>query len=328
MSDFNQGDDGENVVEVAEVFGIGEVLGADDAPAADDPPAPAEPEAPAAEAKPGGEGEVPPSPPEPAPAPPPAEAKPSAPPAPSAAPKDGAAPTPPAPPVAPSADALRMQSLEAQVEALQTQLAAASKKPEGSEPAPTDGSDKKAEKPLYSLGIPKQLSEAIFGEDPAKAEGAMHLLVNALATTIHTRVLEAVKAEFQKLADARQSAEAETDAEAQVRAAREDYFKAFPEHNDPLIHPLLNKLAGQMAAEFPGLRWSEDYRNALGARVKGALAKLGVKPAETPAEPAPPAAPPTPPRRPASFLPTGPRDENLPNFGNEGDLIADTFGFG
>ena len=58
--------------------------------------------------------------------------------------------------------------------------------------------------------------------------------------------------------------------EATIGEYRKQYFDAYPTHNDPIIQPIIQQQAAQMAQEFPHLPWNKDYVAALGTRVNAA----------------------------------------------------------
>ena len=176
--------------DVMDVFQLAPISGAP-AEAAPEAPAPAAPSppppgpAPVAPPPPGeGAGPVPPAPAAPAPAsPPPPGLEAPAP----------AAPTPPPPPVVDEA-ALRTASLEAQNLALQAEIdrirgaTPATPAPPGPPQPGQPGADGQPEEVRYALSIPDPLFDAIMSEDPAQNRQGMTILVNSLATNIHTRL--------------------------------------------------------------------------------------------------------------------------------------------
>lgn len=245
---------------------------------------------------------------------------------PAAAPAAGAAEATtsaaPAEPPKPDEQALKLQSLEATVEALQAELASARANPaapsqQQAEPQAA-GESAGQELPRYQLTLPQQVAEAIFDEDPTKAAAGITSMMNSLATIIHHNC----RVEFNaRLAQMEAQREAAVSAQAQtqtVEAGREQYYTAFPAHKNELILPLIQAEARQMAVEFPNLKWDENYINALGSRVNNRIAALTGA-----AQPTPPVV--VPPQAPAASLPTGTRGET-PGTPLEGaDLIADTF---
>lgn len=226
-------------------------------------------------------------------------------------------------PPKPDEQALKLQSLEATVEALQAELASARANPaqggdqQQAEPAAA-GESAGQELPRYQLTLPQQVAEAIFYEDPTKAAAGITSMMNSLATIIHHNC----RVEFNaRLAQMEAQREAAVSAQAQtqtVETGRKQYYAAFPAHDNELILPLIQAEARQMAVEFPNLKWDENYINALGSRVNNRIAALTGAAQPTPAVVVPPQAP-------AASLPSGTRGET-PGTPLEGaDLIADTF---
>jgi hypothetical protein len=165
--------------------------------------------------------------------------------------------------------------------------------------------------------------DALLSEEPEHNAAAIQHIMNAVATIVHTRVMGLVDQRFQAETTARQSATTVEERSRQMTEAKEEYFKAFPGHREPLMQPIIASEAGQMAAQYPNLSWGPDYINALGARVNAAVAKLRGEPAQEPTTPTPA---PAPAPKPAAGLPSGTRTAPVPGSELEGsDLIEDTF---
>lgn len=239
----------------------------------------------------------------------------------------GATPTPapaaatPAPaPV--SAEALRIQSLEAQLEGLQAALQQARANPPaaGAQPpsGPGGGSGPADDLPRYNLNLPQPVAAAIMSDDESQAIAGITHMMNSLATIVHHNVRLEMSQRFGQLFQAARDQDSQSQTATAIEQAREDYYKAFPAHKDPLILPLIQSETMQMAAEFPGLGWNEQYRNALGTRVEARLNQLRGGPAGSNGGTPPPA-------QPAASLPSGPRSESQAGELTGSDLIMDTF---
>lgn len=322
--------------DVAELFGIGERTaepavqagGGADAPASNTPAEPA-----------GETGSAPSSPAEPpaapaapaaAPATPaastPAEPTAPAPTAPPAAAPPNAAPSA-QPPVAPTAEALKVQSLEATVEGLQAEIARLRASPVAA-PAQAAGNatgengEAPEALPQYRLSLPQQVATAIQSDDPAQQIAGINHMMNSLATIVHANVRKEVQETIQQALSSVSQSDAEAARAQQISSGQEQYYAAFPDHKNPLILPLIQAEARDMVAQFPNLQWGADYIAALGQRVNERVAKLtgGGQPAaqSTPVN-APPAAP-------AASIPSGTRGEvqGRAELGGS-DLIEDTF---
>lgn len=307
--------------EVFETLGIGEVEPEDNSD-----PTPNEPAvAPAAQA---GDGVATPSPsPEPAAVetPTPAAAEPAQAPASEAPASPSPAPATPAVAPAVDEDALRRASLEATNDALRRELEELRATPQASQPAATETGQPQEQLVRYGLTLPKPVTDALLSDDPQQNVTAINQIVNDLGTIVHNSVLKQVRAEvgeaFRQLHATGTQAQSETTRETAIADGRKEYFKAFPAHENELILPLIQTESRKMAAEFPGLKWSPDYVNALGTRVNRALATLRGDPA-----PVEPTAQPQPASRPAVMMPSGQRSAPAPGGEMEqGDLIADTF---
>jgi len=269
-------------------------------------------------------------------------AEPAAPAAPAAAAPPAAAPALPGiqEPAAPAAavpaapDALKLASLEATVQALQAQLAqrAAPAAPAAEVPA---APLVKPEEVNYGLTIPNEVLTAVFSEDQAQAAAGMTHLVNSLANIVHRNVLTAARRDLHSMRTEIQNESSYSVQEQARRDAQQQYYTAFPTHDNPNIKILVAAEAQKLGAEHPNLQWGPDFMNALGARVNNVLTSLGANPAVAPQSPAPaasaqglsPTAPVQPPPKPASFMPQAPSG-GIPAFEAGQDLIADTFSFG
>lgn len=222
------------------------------------------------------------------------------------------------PPVAPvDAEKLRLQSLEAQVEALQAELGRARANPPaqpGATPA-GGGTAQPDDLPRYALSLPPQVLAALTSDDEQQFSAGVTTMLNSLATIVHHNVRLEMRQAFAGLMNSAREQDSQTQTATAVQSAREDYYKAFPAHKDPLILPLIQAESQAMSAQFPNLAWSDDFRNALGQRVEARLAQLrgqgnGGQP----------------PAAPAASIPAGPRpNESLGGELTGGDLIADTF---
>lgn len=255
---------------------------------------------------------------------PPAAAEPAPPAAPATPPP--AAPAPPAaptPPVAPTEQQLREASLTAEVDALKRELETLKSKPvEGTQPLAAETGAPELKR--YNLSLPETIQKGLLSEDPQENLTAIQTLVNDLGTIVHATVMAEVKSSIQTmLSGAATGAAVERDQQA-LETARQQYFAAFPDHSDALIQPIIQSESAKMAAEFPGLKWGDQFIAALGARVNGAIAQLrGQSVNPTPPEPPVPAA--IPPRKPAAMMPTGNRGGAPGSEPDGSDLIVDTF---
>lgn len=246
-------------------------------------------------------------------------------------PQPQAAPTAPAPqpaePTPPADDKLRTASLEAQVEALQRALQQQQANPQqGQQPQAVESGQQPV--PIaptrYGLTLPQPVQEALLSEDPQKNVQAITAIMNDLGTIVHNNVAMQLRGEVSKMFQSLVYAASEGE-QMQVRAtgresAQKQYYDAFPSHKNPTVLPLIQAESQKMAAEFPGLSWSQDYVNALGARVEATIRQLsGQPPIQQGQQPAP---------RPAPGLPSGQRApvQFGDNAAGGSDLIEDTLG--
>lgn len=242
------------------------------------------------------DGEAPPVPSAPAAGEDQAAAQPAQAPDPNAAPA-GASPTPQpeqpaAQPPAPSAattPAAASPTPEAEVQTLRAQLQAALQLLQGKEggaPAPASQSAGQPAAPTpegpsvdelqtYNIDIPQDVTNALFGDDPNQAAMAMRHLTNSLGRIVHQRVVQHVEHILgERLSSfSHQQTQAE-----QQRKIWEDYYAAFPDHNDQLTTLVVSQEAMEMWKADPTLIWNANTRDALGARVNAKLGRAALAP--------------------------------------------------
>lgn len=196
-----------------------------------------------------------------------------APAAPPAAPVDGQAQAPSSDPTVQALTA-QVQALTAHIAQLQSQLS----QPQGAgTPTPQAGPGAQPqEDPLltqnpladYRLAIPDDVANAVFNEDPQIARQGMTHLVNSLARMVHDRVIRHADQVVQQRIT---SYGTQAQLSQQQEQMRQQYYTAFPQHNDPGIQFIVAQEAQQMWAANPNLQWDTNAMNALGARVNARL---------------------------------------------------------
>lgn len=249
----------------------------------------------------------------------PAQQQPAAPAAPSATP----APTQAAAPQ-PSVEALtaQVQALIAHTTELQRRLAegAGTTAPQ---PGPGEQQGQQPADPYmdYRLAIPDDVANAIFNEDPQIAKQGISHLINSLGRIVHERVLRSVNEHV--LPQRLQEFQGNLTLTQQQEQMRQEYYRDFPQHNDPGIKLIVAQEAQAMWAVNPTLQWDENARRALGARVNARLGQPVVTAAlgqqqqqDPPANPAP---------RPAAQM--GASTRPAQTF-DEGNFIMDTLSAG
>jgi hypothetical protein len=226
---------------------------------------------------------------------------------------------------------MELTSLKAQVaqllEKLNTPAAPAGtqgQQPQTGAVPPGQGSDSRPDPSSYSLSIPDQLTTMLFGEDAGQSKMALEHIINASLSIVHQRVREDFRTELATVQAARSQTEAAQATEVATTQAREQYFTAFPQHNNATVMPLLAQESAALAAQFPNHPWDANFVNALGARVNAKLLELqtqlgGVAPAAPSPALVPAAAP-------AAFTPMAPRAA-VPTAQTEQDTMLDTFSF-
>jgi hypothetical protein len=209
-------------------------------------------------------------------------------------PGQGGEPSPSAPAPAARPDpemGLRLQNLEAQNAALQSQirqlLDRGSTGQQGGQPDPSKPADTPADpaKEIIQLAAPADVVKAILGDDfDANQQAGINHLISATATAVYRRAMQDVSA----LVDNRlQSYQGQNEQQAAIQKMRDDYYGKFPDHTNPLFEPLIQSEYQALHASMPGLIWNEQTRDALGARVTSKLKELGFAVGMTPAAPAP-----------------------------------------
>lgn len=206
-----------------------------------------------------------------------------------------------------------LAALRSQVEALTAAIKGA--QPQPSHEAANKDKDTPAQPQVVPIPVqlPQQLLQDIFGEDPAKAFEGMNALVSNLATGLNHRFTMMLRESESRMDQRFAGQEQASTQRANERTAAEhraNYFKAFPDHNKPVIHPLVAQAAAELAAADPNRAWDEDFQNSVGARVNEMLMEIGGK------QPAP--------ARPAPMLP----ESNRSVADTSPDIISETFGFG
>jgi hypothetical protein len=305
--------------EIADIFGLGEEAGptpnssegvsdggastSGATPAAEGGQGQAQPATPAtSQPQPGQQGEQSPAPAQPTPAP--------------AAPAADPAQT-----MQPAPEAVSLQALSAQVQALITQNAQLQEqlRSGSGNQAPQQGpSDQQGQQPIadpyldYRIAIPDDVAGAIFNEDPAIARQGLTHLINSLGQMIHSRVVKSVTDVH--LPQTLQRFQGDLTMTQEQQRMRQEYFNDFPQHNDAGTRLIVAQEAEALWRQNPALSWDANARAALGQRVN---ARLGV--GAQPMQQQPQAATPAP--RPAAQMGASPRPAANPA-DNEGDFIS------
>lgn len=135
----------------------------------------------------------------------------------------------------------------------------------------------------YRLAMPEDVAAAVFNEDPAVARQGLTHVMNALARTTHQRVLQHVD----QLVNARLSQYGEQQQlTSQQEQMRQQYYAAFPQHNDPATKLIVMQEAQQLWTLNPTMQWDQNAMNTLGARVQARLGQAPFQPqAQQPAIP-------------------------------------------
>jgi hypothetical protein len=130
----------------------------------------------------------------------------------------------------------------------------------------------------YEVQLPDAVLDGLFGESPEQAKQTMNALISSIITQSHRTAAKLVM-ESQTLLQAQiQAPIAEAENRKAEETSRQEYFKAFPAHENPAYQLLLGQQAAALAAEFPTLSWGKEMREALGMRVNAALIASGVTP--------------------------------------------------
>lgn len=129
---------------------------------------------------------------------------------------------------------------------------------------------------VINLAAPPDVVEAIFDTDnPTRSQAGINHLISATATATLQQVMKAVGPMIdQRLADF----QGQQSYQSSQEKIQQEYYAAFPHHNNPLFKQLIAQESADMWAAMPHLQWNEDSRNALGARVQAKLTSLGFNP--------------------------------------------------
>lgn len=228
-------------------------------------------------------------------------------------------PTIAAPPTPPTAEQLELADLKAKLALLE-----AAPKPapatEAAPAAPAQEQEQPAKARFPILQLPNEIKEGLISDDPELMTGAVSALLSGVANTIYATVLKDLEPKFKALDDgikAPIAAKAEEDELAQAAEAaktqRENYFKAFPQHNDPKLMPIIQSELQALVTQHPNLTFDEPFIAALGTRVNAYLASLGV-PVQDQQQQAPATQQP---QRPPATIPAGTRTSDEPSLTDE-----------
>lgn len=193
--------------------------------------------------------------------------------APSAAPVSGTAPAPTQDPT--------VQALQAQVQALTAhiaQLTQGGQQGAGQQtPQSGQGEQQPQQHPLmdYRLAMPDDVANAVFNEDPGVARQGLQHVINAVGREIHGRVIRHVD---ELIGQRLQSYGQQSTVQQQQERMRQEYFAAFPQHNDPATQLIVAQEAQVLWGANPALAWDENSKNALGARVNARLGLAAQQP--------------------------------------------------
>lgn len=122
------------------------------------------------------------------------------------------------------------------------------------------------------LAVPDQLYAQVFAEDETVSKQGLNLLVSAVASEAATHVMQKIGP---MIAENLQRFEGSLTAKSASERQEEDYYGAFPTHKNPLYRQVIEAEMTAMTQAMPHASWTEDFRNALGARVNTKLQLLG-----------------------------------------------------
>lgn len=171
-------------------------------------------------------------------------------------------PVAPAPtPTPPVQKTPREMELEGQVAALRSVIEKSS-----TPQAPKQAEGKPAEQPAakYNLAIPEPLLGALRSEDDKDFGLAMNSIVNGIAN----RIYQDVKAEMAQQAEqlpmkVQEVVHNYTAAQQRTEQVRRDFYGAYPHLNNPMLFPLVQQAAAQVASNWTAqgkpLAWSQEF---------------------------------------------------------------------
>lgn len=194
-----------------------------------------------------------------------------APAAPPAAPATGTAPAPSQDPTVQALTA-QVQALTAHIAQLQGQQGQQGVGQQTPQQGQVDPLQQVVQHPLtnYQLAMPDDVAAAVFNEDPGVARQGLTHVINAVAREVHLRTMRHVD----ELVGQRLQSYGQQTTEAQHQEQmRQQYFAAYPQHNDPATRLIVAQEAQVMWGANPTQGWDQNAINALGQRVN---ARLGV----------------------------------------------------
>jgi hypothetical protein len=222
------------------------------------------------------------------------------------------------------------RALAEQNQQLLEELRNRSQPQQGQAPTPQPGAPQPAQADQVHLAVPNDLYAAVFNEDENVSKQGLNVLISAIATkAVQEAITRADTLINERLGAYDQGRAAQTTAVTQ----EQDFYKAFPALQNELYLPVIQRESSAMLASMPGAPWTDEFRDALGARVNRQLQLLGFDVGMVPAgqtqgqppatgfgaQPPVPAPQPTPP---APMLDTSSRAAAP---ANAGDFIAATF---
>jgi hypothetical protein len=181
-----------------------------------------------------------------------------------------------------------------------------------------EASQREAETPQYRYQINPDALAGLQSENPVEFKGAIEALLSGVAANVHQNLVSHVKDYVAKQVPS--MIQGSQRVQQQQDAVFSDFYGNFPELDKPELRPFVLSAAQAMYRE--GFQnWDQNFRNALGHRVRSVLQQYA--PQQQQASATPVAAPP-------NLIGSGTRARQTRGSGdpNSPDAILRTLGFG
>lgn len=187
----------------------------------------------------------------------------------------------------------QIQTLQAQIQQMQQQMASGQQQaPAGAAPAEDDekAAYTKADQevrqtlPPYQFNIPDSVMQNLGSDDPAKIKAGLGEFAQGVAQVTHYNVMMQMAQKNremekrlieQSVNQVRSTTKQEESVATEKQKINNDFYGAFPSLNKPELKMLIQSTAASLVKEMGVTEWNENFRNALGNRVKMLLGQSG-----------------------------------------------------
>jgi hypothetical protein len=165
----------------------------------------------------------------------------------------------------PTVVALKQQiaSQDTAMAALQAQMQEVLREKAAPKPQPEDD-----DKPVFNIGVPKEVVSAFASGEPDQIERAVQIITNGTAEIVRRQLLkegnETLDARFE---EERGNLQKQKTLEEQQDAIHKEFYGEFPGYATPEIQRLVASCATQYVARNPGAAWGPVMKAAVAATV-------------------------------------------------------------